>query len=174
MKKILVILLAAVFAANAVPAQKIFSTRNGKVSFTSPSDEDIKAVNNEVASRIADNGQITFSLLTKGFRFKLAEMQEHFNDQYVESIKFPRSDFKGNIINLAEINFAKDGSYKATVTGDLTLHGVTKKVTATGTIDIRGGKPSVSCQFHIAMKDFNIDASKVTDKVNVDVSCQYQ
>ena len=116
------------FVVNNADAQKIYATRNGKISFSAPSDDDVKAVNNEVTSRIADNGQITFSLLIKGFKFKLAEMQEHFNDQYLESNKFPRADFKGNIVNVSDVNFSKDGSYKVSVKGDLTLHGVTKPV----------------------------------------------
>ena len=94
-------------------AQKVFGTRNGRITFESPTDGDVKAVNNEVTSRIADNGQLTFSLLIKGFKFKMAEMQEHFNDQYAESSKFPRADFKGTITNLKDVNFTKDGSYKA-------------------------------------------------------------
>lgn len=173
MKIFLSLLFAAVFAVNA-DAQKVFATRNGKISFASASDDEVKATNNEVTSRIADNGQVTFSLLMKGFRFKLAEMQEHFNDQYVESMKFPRSDFKGTITNLAEVNFAKDGQYKATVKGDLTLHGITRSITANGTIEIKGGKPVVNCKFSIALKDFNVSTSGVGEKIAVDVSCQYQ
>ncbi len=162
------------FLFNQVAAQKVFSARNGKISFISPSDDDVKAVNNEVTSRVADNGQITFSLLTKGFKFKYAEMQDHFNDQYIESTKFPRADFKGNILNLKEVNFSKDGTYKANVKGNLTLHGVTKEITANGSIEIKGGKPTVVCKFVILMKDFNVDASDVTEKVNAEVNCVYQ
>lgn len=167
-------ILAMLFVMNHADAQKIFATRNGRISFSAPSDADVKAVNNEVTSRMADNGQVTFSLLVKGFKFKLAEMQEHFNDQYLESNKFPRADFKGNIVNLADVNFNKDGSYKVSVKGDLTLHGVTKSITANGTVEIKAGKPVASCQFVLVMKDFAINASSVTDKVNVDISCQYQ
>jgi len=174
MKLILSFLVSIVFFVSNADAQKIYATRNGKISFSSPADEDVKAVNNEVTSRIADNGQLTFSLLTKGFKFKLAEMQDHFNDQYAESSKFPRADFKGTIVNPGDVNFNKDGSYKATVKGDLTLHGVTKSITANGTIEIKSGNPVVSCQFTISLKDFAIDAARVTDKVNVDISCQYQ
>jgi hypothetical protein len=167
-------ILAILFVVNHADAQKIYATRNGRVSFSTPSDEDVKAVNNEVTSRIADNGQVTFSLLIKGFKFKLAEMQEHFNDQYLESNKFPRADFKGNIVNVNDVNFSKDGSYKVSVKGDLTLHGVTKSITANGTIEIKAGKPIASCQFPILMKDFNVSASSVTEKVNIDLNCQYQ
>jgi hypothetical protein len=174
MKLFLSFLVSIVFFVSNTDAQKIYATRNGKITFSSPSDEDVKAVNNEVTSRMADNGQVTFSLLMKGFKFKFAEMQEHFNDQYAESNKFPRADFKGTLVNLSDVNFNKDGSYKATVKGDLTMHGVTKNITASGTIEIKGGKPAVSCQFSVSMKDFNIDAARVADKVSVEVSCQYQ
>lgn len=167
-------IIAALFLTHTADAQKIYATRNGKITFSSPSEEDVKATNNEVTSRIADNGQVTFSALIKGFRFKLAEMQDHFNDQYLESNKFPRADFKGTIANLSEVNFKKDGSYKATVKGNLTLHGVTKSITANGTIDIKGGKPVVSCKFQVLLKDYNISTSGVGDKIAVDVSCQYQ
>lgn len=174
MKLFLSLLLTALFFVSNLTAQKIFATRNGKISFVSPSDDDVKAVNNEVTSRIAENGQVTLSLLIKGFKFSLAEMQEHFNDEYLESSKFPRADFKGNIVNLKEVNFNKDGSYKMSVTGVLTMHGVTKNITVNGTIEIKGGKPIANCRFSILIKDFNVDASKVTGNVIAEVSCQYQ
>lgn len=160
--------------ATAADAQKIFGTRNGRISFTSPTDDDVKAVNNEVTSRIADNGQLTFSLLIKGFKFKYAEMQDHFNDQYLESSKFPRADFKGTITNPGDVNFAKDGSYKAVVKGDLTMHGTTKNITVNGVIEIKSGKPSVKASFVALMKDFKVDATSVTEKVTIDINCQYQ
>ncbi len=174
MKQIIAVVIAFFFLATHTDAQKIYGTRNGKISFASPTDDDVKAVNNEVTSRIADNGQMTFSLLIKGFRFKLAEMQEHFNDQYLESTKFPRADFKGTIINLNDISFAKDGSYKATVKGDLTMHGVTKNIIVNGTIEVKGGKPVVKASFVTVLKDYKIDASTVTSKVTIDINCQYQ
>lgn len=174
MKKIIALASLLCLIGLQSEAQKIFGTRNGKITFESPTDGDVKAVNNEVTSRVADNGQITFSMLMKGFKFKYAEMQEHFNDQYVESSKFPRADFKGNIVNLKDVNFAKDGSYAVSVKGDLTMHGVTKNITVKGTIEIKGGKPSTKAGFVINMSDFKIDASSVTEKVTVDISCQYQ
>lgn len=172
--KVIAILFLLVIAGNEAGAQKVFGTRNGRITFESPTDGDVKAVNNEVTSRVADNGQLTFSLLMKGFKFKLAEMQEHFNDQYAESTKFPRADFKGTISNLKDVNFAKDGSYKVSVKGDLTMHGVTKNVTVNGVIEIKAGKPNARGSFTINLKDFKIDASSVTEKVEVEVSCQYQ
>lgn len=174
MKRVFAIVLSIVLFTSAADAQKIFGTRNGKITFAATNDDDVKAVNNEVTSRVADNGQMTFSLLMKSFKFKFAEMQEHFNDQYLESSKFPRADFRGTIQNLSEVNFAKDGNYKVTVKGDLTMHGVTKNVTVNGTLRIKDGKPQAEARFTVLMKDFNVSASSVTDKVTVDIDCQYQ
>jgi hypothetical protein len=173
MKLFFTVIISFLFISQ-VGAQKIFATRNGKVTFEAPSDDQVKAVNNEVTSRIADNGQLTFSLLIKGFKFKLAEMQDHFNDQYLESTKFPRADFKGNIVNLKDVDFSKDGTYKIAVKGNLTMHGVTKEITVNGTVEIKAGKPAASAKFTILMKDYNVSASSVTDKVRVDLACQYQ
>lgn len=174
MKLFFSFLLSTLLMVSVAEAQKIYATRNGKITFTATSDDDVKAVNNEVTSRIAENGQMTFSLLLKGFKFKYAEMQEHFNDQYLESNKFPRADFKGNIENLKEISFSKNGTYKISVKGNLTMHGVTKNITVKGTLEVKNGKLITTAQFPAAMKDFNVDASSITDKVMIDISCQYQ
>lgn len=157
-----------------VEAQKTFATRNGQIVFQSPTDEDVKAINNEVSSRLLDNGALTFSLLIKGFKFKMAEMQDHFNTQYLQSTQFPRADFKGNITNISSVNFAKDGSYPIQVKGDLTLHGVTQKVSASGTLVIAKGKPLAKANFPLVIKDFGVNAPDVTEKVTISINCQYQ
>ncbi len=161
-------------ANSPLNAQKIYGTRNAKISFVAPSDDDVKAVNNEVTSRLANNGAISFSLLIKGFKFGYAEMQDHFNNEYLESNKFPRADFKGTITNIKEIIFTKNGTYKAQVTGSLTLHGVAKNITANGLITINNGKISALAKFPIVMKDYKIEAASVTDKVNAEISAVYQ
>lgn len=157
-----------------VEAQKTFGTRNGQIVFQSPTDEDVKAINNEVSSRLLDNGALNFSLLIKGFKFKMAEMQDHFNTQYLQSTQFPRADFKGNITNISSVNFAKDGSYPIQVKGDLTLHGVTQKVSASGTLVIAKGKPLAKANFPLVIKDFGVNAPDVTEKVTISINCQYQ
>lgn len=173
MKKFLFIALCSI-AFTQTQAQKLYGTRNAKVSFIATNDEDVKAVNNEVASRLSDKGEISFSLLIKGFKFEYAEMQEKFNNDYAESNKFPRAEFKGTISNIKDINFTKDGNYKAVVKGNLTLHGVSKPVTVNGTITVKGGKVSATGKFPIVMKDHNIDASAVTEKVNAEINAVYQ
>jgi len=173
MKKILFLALFSI-AFTQTQAQKLYGTRNAKVSFIATNDEDVKAVNNEVASRLSDKGEISFSLLIKGFKFEYAEMQEKFNNDYAESNKFPRAEFKGTISNIKDINFTKDGSYKAVVKGNLTLHGVSKPVTVNGTITVKAGKVSATGKFPIVMKDHKIEASAVTEKVNAEINAVYQ
>ena len=162
---------------NMASAQKSYITRNGKISFLAIDDDDIKAVNNEVTSRLSANGQLTFSLLVKGFKFDLAEMQEHFNDNYMESTKYPRAEFKGNISNIKNVNIAKDGVYPVTVSGDLTMHGVTQKINSKGTVTVKGRKISAESKFSLTLEQFKISGGllkALTKSLTVTVNCQYQ
>jgi hypothetical protein len=174
MKKIISLSIGMILIFSTIDAQKVYGTRNGKISFIAPNDEDVKAVNNELTSRLSDNGAISFSCLIKGFKFAYAEMQDHFNTEYLQSNQFPRADFKGTITNLKEVNFTKNGVYKAIVKGDLTMHGVSKNITVNGTITVKDGKISAIASFPIIMKDFKIDASSVTERVKAEISCIYQ
>jgi hypothetical protein len=174
MKKIISLSIGMILIFSTIDAQKVYGTRNGKISFIAPNDEDVKAVNNELTSRLSDNGAISFSCLIKGFKFAYAEMQDHFNTEYLQSNQFPRADFKGTITNLKEVNFTKNGVYKAIVKGDLTMHGVSKNITVNGTITVKDGKISAIASFPIIMKDFKIDASSVAERVKAEISCIYQ
>lgn len=160
-------------------AQKYY-TKNGLVSFYSKATvEDITADNNQVLSvLVTSTGDIQFSMLNTGFHFKKALMEEHFNEDYMESTKYPKSTFKGKITNLSAINFSKDGSYAATVSGDLMMHGVTNKVTASGTINIKGGVISASSKFTVHLADYKITIpsvvkNNIAENVEITVSCNY-
>ena len=150
-----------------------FSTKKGSIQFVSPTDPDVSAVNNEVSSKITAAGELRFSLLFKGFHFKYAEMQTHFNEEYVESEKYPRASFTGTIQNIKSIDLTKDGKYTATIVGTLTMHGVTKPVKTAATLNISKGKIAATATISIIMSDFNIDASAVTDKVDLEINCNY-
>ncbi len=179
MKKI-IILLAGIAFTTVAYAQVQF-TRNGKISiFSSNPVEDIKAQNNEVVSFLnTQKGELRFQVLIKGFIFPKAAMQQHFNGKdYMYSDSFPQSFFKGNITNLGEINFAKNGVYKIKVKGDLTMHGVTKAVMAEGNITIAGGAASVLSVFKVNREDFKITvpvftSSKIAKVIEITVDCKY-
>src|SRR4051812_30130812 len=165
MKRLLIILVAFSTSFSTVHAQKIYSSKTGKISFFSSAPlQDIEAKTSEVESKLASNGQIVFSLLIKGFQFDNQKMEDDFNEDYLESSKFPKAFFKGNITNINEVDFSKDGSYPAKVKGDLTIHGVTKPITADGTIDIKGSKAIVKSKFDIAVKDYNIGGALIGKK----------
>src|ERR1043165_8016601 len=104
-------------------AQDKFFTKSGKISFFSSTPaEDIKALNKSAAVVFdTKTGDIQFSVLMKGFEFKKGMMQEHFNKEYVESDKFPKAEFIGQVTNNTEINYNKNGNYTAKVKGKLTL-----------------------------------------------------
>lgn len=179
MKRIILIgfFLVTVLAGTA---QKIWSTRTGQVKFFSKTPgEDIEAVNNEVDSKIAQaNGQMVFNILIKGFRFPNALMQEHFNENYMESAKFPRAEFKGFIINNTSINYTKNGTYNATAEGNITIHGVTKKVSIPGTIEVKDGKITSKSVFKVKLKEYQIKGSAIGDtvapEIEITVNCKYQ
>jgi hypothetical protein len=177
MKRLIFIFLC-VISINA-HAQKYF-TKNGTVSFYSKATvEDIQATNSEALSVInVPTGDMQFSLLNTGFHFPKATMEEHFNEDYMESDKYPKSTFKGKITNLSQINFIKDGTYNTTVSGDLTIHGVTNKVTATGTITIKGGVVSATSKFKIKLADYKITIpsvvkNNIAEVIEITVSCSY-
>ena len=178
MKRITILLAFSTFFYGT-NAQKIYNTKTGKISFFSSAPlEDIEAETSEVESKMASNGQFVFTLLLKGFQFENQEMEDHFNEEYVESTKFPKASFKGNITNISEINLAKDGVYPAKVKGSLTIHGVTKDISADGTIDVKGTKVTAKSKFIITLKDYNIGGAligkKIANTIAITVNCEYE
>ena len=97
-------------------------------------------------------------------------MQEHFNGaQWMDSDKFPTATFKGTITNLSAVKFTTDGTYSATVEGDLTLHGVTQKITAPATITVSSKKVSASSDFTIKLADYGVNGAAIgAGKVSTD------
>ncbi len=159
-----ILLLTLVALTQLAYAQK-YIAKTGHIGFYSYTPmEVIEAHNRQVVSILdASTGDILISLLNKSFEFKVTLMQEHFNENYMETTKFPKSTFKGKITNLDKIDFKKDGSYPAEVTGDLTLHGVTKNTTYTGTIEIIGGIITAKTKFKVVPKDFGIQIPQLVE-----------
>jgi hypothetical protein len=180
MKKLFIAttLIAATAFANA---QNIIMTKTGKISFYSRSKvEKVEADNNEVSSILnTQTGELVFAVLLKSFHFERALMEEHFNENYVESSKFPKSTFKGKITNLAAVNFTKDGAYPVTVNGELTMHGVTKTVSSNGSVTVKAGKIAAFSKFSIKLKDYNITiptlvGDKISEDIDLTVDCKYE
>src|ERR1700754_3021209 len=120
MKLLLTILLALSFTA----PDKYF-TKSGNISFISKGAIETITASHKGVTCVLDTktGDLQFAVLMKGFEFKKALMQQHFNENYVESDKFPKSEFRGQVTNNSEVDYTKDGSYNAHVKGKLTIHG---------------------------------------------------
>ncbi|PHN07954.1 YceI family protein [Flavilitoribacter nigricans] len=157
MKNICIILSLTLISGQALFSQKYF-TRAGKVTFTSEAPlEKIEAANEKATSVLdAASGKMEFAVLIKAFQFEKALMQEHFNENYMESSTFPKAVFKGQIVNPSAVDFSKDGIYEVKVAGDMTIHGVTKTIEVPGKIRIERGEISASSVFELTVADFNI------------------
>ncbi|HEX8061330.1 MAG TPA: YceI family protein [Cyclobacteriaceae bacterium] len=153
MKKIL--LLFIICAATTAVAQKKYTTEKASVTFFSHAPlEDIKATNvKSSAIYNADNGEIAFSVPMKEFKFKKSLMQQHFNEKYIESDKFPKATFTGKIVG-----FKQDatGPQQVKAQGKLTIHGVTKDIDVPGTIEVQGKKLQVLSKFMVKVADYDI------------------
>ena len=152
----------------AVNAQK-YMTKNGFIGFYSHTPmEDIKAENNQVVGALdISTGEMVFQALIKSFHFDRALMEEHFNENYMESDKIPKSMFKGKITNLSAVDFTKNGAYDVTVEGDLTIHDVTNKITTKGTIEVVSGGINANSKFNIIPEDYKITIPGVVrEKIN--------
>ena len=178
MKKQFVITVAILFAASAMMAQDKYFTKNGRIIFSSKTSMENIEANNKSVTCVLDikTGNLQFAVLMKGFEFEKALMQEHFNENYVESHKFPKAEFKGQIANSSEINYSKDGTYAAKVKGKLTIHGETKEVETTGTVIVRGGKIETDAGFNIDLADYKIEIPKIvkdniSKTVKIEVDC---
>jgi polyisoprenoid-binding protein YceI len=106
-------------------------------------------------------------------------MEEHFNENYIESEKFPKAEFKGTISDNASVNYTKDGTYSVKVKGKLSMHGETKDVETTGKITIQGGKISATADFTVQLSDFKVSipglvADKVSKTAKIIVSCSLE
>jgi hypothetical protein len=138
---------------------QLYSTSNGEITFYSHAPlEDIEATNKQVSCAIdLSKGQMAFSMLMNAFQFEKALMQEHFNERYVESHKYPKATFAGSIEDLEKIELSKAGSYNVTVSGKLSIHGVTQTVSSKGTLKIGDDKTlTANSTFTINLEDYKV------------------
>ncbi len=179
MKIFLVLALSLSFLS--VNAQDRYLTRTGHIKFFSTAPlEDIEAHNYKVLSVVdLSKGQIAVDLLIKAFEFEKKLMQEHFNENYMESGKYPKSTFKGNFDVPAGLKSMTDGTYELDVDGELSVHGVKKPVKTTATLTVTGGKLTGLVKFGVKVKDHDIKIPKVVvrniaEEVEVTAEFEYE
>jgi len=138
-------------------SQKYLSrTAELKFDASVPNMVEIAAKNNSVSAILdASTGKFAVNALINQFSFKIPLMEEHFNENYMETSKFPNAKFSGQIANFDPAKLASKGTYE--VEGDLTIHGVTKKVKSKITLVMAGGKVNANCNFSVRAQDYKIE-----------------
>jgi polyisoprenoid-binding protein YceI len=181
MKKTILFFALAITTGASFAQKKVTTSATVNFDATTSLDALPKAENKTVvASLDAKTGAVAFESVIKNFSFSNPKIQEHFNgEQWMDSDKFPTATFKGKISNLADVKFTTNGTYKATVTGDLTLHGVTKPVTTTATITVNGATVSTTSDFSIKLADYDVKggaiaAGKVATDPKITVAADFK
>ncbi|MGF7231757.1 YceI family protein [Arachidicoccus sp.] len=172
-----ILCLFVIAISHSLSAQKYF-TKNGEISFTSKTPiETIHAENKQVLAVIDEaTKQIALNLLIKGFLFDKQLMQDHFNEEVIESDKYPKANFIGKITD--NIDLSKPGKYHVRISGQLSMNGITKPLYTEADIEISAGKLKAACNFKIPFEDYNIKIPSVlrnniskTISVLVNIDC---
>ena len=175
MKKILIVLLFLCFGTFA---QQKYITKTGSINFEAsvPSFEEVAAKNTSVTAILnAENGEFAALALVKAFRFKNALMEEHFNENYAESNKYPKATYKGRLENFS-LDKVTTSKTAFRIIGELTFHGVTKNVDVTS-VEISTSEKGfvMKGNFKVKAKDFGIEIPKIVgNKIAEDIVVSFQ
>jgi hypothetical protein len=180
MKKFYLYLAAGIlFSAVNVNAQKYITKEGVCEIFSQTKLFTIEAVNKKVGSVLnIETGKLVVSTLVRSFKFHEALVEEHFNENYMDSEKFPKAQFDGTIVNIKDVDFKKNGEYKITIKGDLTIHGTTKPLNTTGTITVKDGKISGKTEFEVSLAAYQIKIeeaykSHIKDDIKLNLAFDY-
>ncbi|MBV6442623.1 MAG: Protein YceI [Saprospiraceae bacterium] len=147
-----------------------YVSKNAHISFFSHTvAEDITANNYKVVSTLnTETGEVVFSVPMQSFEFEKAQMQKHFNGKdFLDTQTFPKAKFTGTITNLSAVNFGKDGTYDATVKGELTIKGTTKPMNEKGTVTVKGNQIEVKTKLKVVLADYGVTFAKGKPSTNV-------
>ncbi|MBE0663359.1 MAG: YceI family protein [Bacteroidales bacterium] len=174
------IMMMAINLTGQTNSRMVSSKSHIKFFSTTPA-EDIEANNYSATSTInIESGNIAFVVPMQGFEFEKALMQKHFNQEnFLDTKSFPDARLVGKITNIDKVDFSTDGTYEAVVEGDMTLKGVTKKITEKGSITVKGGKVEAKSTFNITLADYGIEfvkgkpSSNIAKTVEVSLVAEY-
>ena len=173
---VLSLLLTSLFSF----AQEKYITHTAHIKFFSTTPvEDIEADSYQASSVInTQDGALVFQVPMRSFEFEKALMQEHFNENYVESDKYPKSLFKGKIKDF-DSEMLKEGKREIEVTGTMTIHGVKREIAEKATLEVKGQKPTLHTKFMVAPADYEIKIpgivkNKIAKELEVTVKAEYE
>ena len=175
--KYIALILLVWFSTNQA-GQDIYVCKNAVVSIYSKAPiEDIEAQTDKGTSVFnAANGELAFAVPIRSLKFDKALMQEHFNENYMESDKYPQASFKGKLTQVPDVT--KDGVYPVTASGVFEAHGVKQTRSIPGKLTVSGGAISLSSEFMVACKDHKIEIPtlvfhNIAETIKVQVNASY-
>lgn len=162
MKKIIVLALA--LSTSLMTSAQLFTSTSSDVSFESKTPmEDIYAQTKKAKAAVnVKTKKVLIKIKMISFKFEKPLMEEHFNEKYVETEKYPNASYVGVI--QGEDDLTKDGTYNVKVKGSLDIHGVKQERTLDGVLTVAGGTVDLKTDFTIALKDHKIKVPKVVVK----------
>lgn len=177
MKNYFLLILLFIIHSGFVFAQDRIITKSATVTFEAsvPAFEEVKATNKNVTVVLnPKTGELASLTLVKGFRFKVALMEEHFNENYIESDKFPKAVFRGKIEQL-NVNNLTNVPKELALNGTLELHGKTVAIKTVAKLSKTSAGIKLDCNFNVNANDFNIAIpsvvkNKVSNKINIDIA----
>lgn len=177
MKSIFALLIVSIVSLNTICSQERFVTKTGEIKFEAsiPSFEEVKAKNENVSAILnANSGEFASLALVKGFRFKMALMEEHFNENYMESSKYPKATFKGKIKDFDVANLTSE-ERQYLIIGSVSMHGESKSIELPLMLRKVEDCIEISLDFTLNPADFSIKipkvvSNKISEEVNVSVT----
>ncbi len=182
MKKITLAILASILVFGFLHAQT-YKTRDGYIFFNPNKDQTKKdyAADSKEATAVlkVETSEVALLVPMKTFHFNNALLEEHFNENYLESNKFPNATYKGKLIGFTKDMLAKDGVYNISSEGQVSLHGVTKNFSAPVKLEVKGKTATFYCVFRIKAEDYNINIPglvkpKLSDETPLDARIPFQ
>jgi polyisoprenoid-binding protein YceI len=180
--RIKILVLAVLFSGifTAVSAQK-YITKTGKIEIFSETPVFvIDGVNKKVASILnIENGDVVASTLVRSFRFEEALVEEHFNENYLEPNKFPKSIFKGKIADFAKLDLTKNGTHDIKIEGKLTIHGQTREISEPAKLIVKDGVITASSEFDVSLENYGVEIERaykhaIKDAVTLKLHFEYK
>lgn len=172
-------IIITLFSCTCTAIAQKYQLKASKTSFFSTTPvEDIEAQTKETKGIMdATAKTFFFKIAITSFVFKSDLMRDHFNENYMESEKYPHSTFKGKIEGTFDLT--KEGISPVLAVGDLSIHGITKNVSIPSTITVKGGLTSIDSKFNVKLVDYNIKVptvvfAKIAEVLEVKINAELE
>ena len=160
MKKQIILSALFIFIAASLYAQT-YRSREGVIFFNpnkNPNNKEYSAQSKEATALLkVESSEVALLVPMKSFRFNNALLEEHFNENYLHTNKYPNGTYKGKLVGFSKSMLEKDGEYKLTSQGEIELHGVKKAFNSPVVLQVKNKVATFICNFHIEAPDYKIE-----------------